>query len=279
MTKLVYYLFYSTVAFSAELKTKLCGFGKYERTEVCQSAKTVFVHRQDAGYFADHHVIVSDGVGSWSREGINSGFYSGNLTKFAADVSIKKICETETEIRDRWDAAHHKISTSGIQGSTTVVEVNFCNSTNKAHIVNLGDSKIGVFRGDKVIYKTESQQHRFNAPYQFSSKSTSKTSSSDMSIYEIQLQKNDIIVTASDGLWDNLFVDQVLELIVGIKENEITKVVQKLLDEATRISFSKNEFTPYAKNRNAYILEKYGFSMHLGGGKEDDTTVAISVLL
>ena len=61
-----------------------------------------------------------------------------------------------------------------------------------------------ILRDGACIYKTREQQHAFNFPYQLGT--GSKDSAMDAIFDQVLIQEGDVVLLASDGLWDNLFV-------------------------------------------------------------------------
>jgi len=109
------------------------------------------------------------------------------------------------------------------QMSTTLSA--FC-LNGRDHVVegkNLGDSGMALIRGlDQMLrgveYDTkfeikeeaDMQEHFFNAPYQYPS---SGIPLSNAAPFKWQVQENDIIVTGSDGLWDNVPKSDILQIV------------------------------------------------------------------
>ena len=95
---------------------------------------------------------------------------------------------------------------------------------------NLGDSGFLILRaidvnGEKKyekVYKSVDTQHYFNAPYQLSivpkdmQRGTAKSlgdAPSDSTQTSHQLENGDILIFATDGLWDNLFVEDICRFV------------------------------------------------------------------
>ena len=84
------------------------------------------------------------------------------------------------------------------------------------HFSLQGDSGFAVFRQGKLIFQSSPLQHFFDCPYQFAAcpEFTEDTDRpEDASIYEVQLQSGDVIVAATDGLWDNLHTEELIPLL------------------------------------------------------------------
>ncbi|EFC42241.1 predicted protein [Naegleria gruberi] len=143
---------------------------------------------------------------------------------------------------------------------------------------NLGDSGFAVVnkQKNKVIYRTKEQQHYFNAPYQLSiippeldSDELIKDdpSSADLQINCCTLREGDFIILATDGLFDNLFDQDILKIMkAGTSCHSIAK---KLVQEAVKRYSSQNLpiHTPFSMGLSKMTGE---FKRH---GKSDDVTV------
>merc|ERR1712157_235843 len=109
-------------------------------------------------------------------------------------------------------------------GSGTACLASFSKTTGKLYTANLGDSGFLVIRNTKVVHKSIPQCHYFNAPYQLSIKSADFLNSEIGSRFqskaltdgpdkadfdEFQCETGDIIILASDGMFDNVHEEQV----------------------------------------------------------------------
>ena len=155
--------------------------------------------------------------------GIQKGEISprSNSTCKDYDTFIKKL---RLEPRFIMKEAHKKVEAHG--SSTAWIAV----IQNKIlKVANLGDSTWILIRylfsenKSKILLKTEEQQHSFNAPYQlsklpenlksgdiFGSEYSAKPKfwsdkPSDSVLYQWKVEEGDIVIWATDGLFDNLF--------------------------------------------------------------------------
>ncbi|ORZ24099.1 phosphatase 2C-like domain-containing protein [Absidia repens] len=153
-------------------------------------------------------------------------------------------------------------------------------------IANLGDCGISVIRHNDYVFRSEEQQHSFNFPYQLGTGSTDQPQ--DAQAFNIKLQKNDIIIMGSDGLYDNLFDKDILAIIEAqlapyilpdvnsngskILQFEPQRLSDALADRARSVSDNKrNVDSPFQRR-----------AMHEGfyyqGGKVDDVSVIVAVV-
>eukprot|EP01126_Amoeba_proteus_P057849 TRINITY_DN7401_c0_g1_i2.p1 TRINITY_DN7401_c0_g1~~TRINITY_DN7401_c0_g1_i2.p1 ORF type:complete len:175 (-),score=47.70 TRINITY_DN7401_c0_g1_i2:630-1154(-) len=152
---------------------------------------------------------------------------------------------------------------SEIVGSSTGCLVTIRNT--KLHAANVGDSRFIVVRTGKVVLSCTEQQLDWNMPYQMGSQSDilPKTHAD---VYHFDLERNDLIVMGTDGLFDNLF----LEEIVSLLDMELTvgKIASNIAKLAKRKAYDTRANTPFKKEANR--LGKFW-----GGGKPDDITVIV----
>jgi len=89
-----------------------------------------------------------------------------------------------------------------------------------------------------------------------------------------EFRENDIIVLGTDGLWDNLFEDQILAVIrpfyeATYKIKDLNMVANLIAELAEKLSFSPKYKSPFSiKSRGLYL-----------GGKTDDITIVIAQIV
>lgn len=170
----------------------------------------------------------------------------------------------------------------------------------------------------KVMLRTGEQQHNFNAPFQLANiphglKPTSdgaedtkrkfwKDKVSDSVIYQTNIQEGDIIIGGTDGLFDNLYSHEIINIIdvfmndclasssedslPSVNTHSLTPVLSQshlamltkrnakllahdLVREAKRKSKSKGCSTPFADRFNKSKIKK-DQNLVWKGGKPDD---------
>ncbi|VWU51899.1 protein phosphatase, putative [Hepatocystis sp. ex Piliocolobus tephrosceles] len=226
-------------------------------------------------------IAIADGVGSWIKYGVNPRKYPEKLLQLIQE----KINENKnTKIEELLNYAYTNNHT---EGSTTLCLILFNNNNNNYNNNNnnnnnynnnnnnnntistavIGDSQFIIIRNNNIIYKSKSQQYEFNFPYQLGSNAVSNPS--DAHIEHIEVKKNDIIVAGTDGLWDNLYDHQVLELV---KENNFSNLSDKIAAQSFSYSKMKRWKSPFINNYNKE------FNCHKTGGKMDDITVSCALV-
>ena len=83
------------------------------------------------------------------------------------------------------------------------------------YVTNLGDSQCLVMRPKKkeIIYKTTEQWHWFDCPRQLGTNSPD-TPKDNAVMDKVDIEENDVVLTMSDGVVDNLWEHEVLENIL-----------------------------------------------------------------
>ncbi|WVQ94097.1 hypothetical protein IAU59_001175 [Kwoniella sp. CBS 9459] len=102
-------------------------------------------------------------------------------------------------------------------GSSTCLLALLHNST--LHIANLGDCCLLLIRRGEVVFRTSEMQHAFNFPLQVGTHSRDEPMKDAMR-YDIGVKKGDVVVLGSDGLMDNLFDEDILEIVAQFTSPE-----------------------------------------------------------
>jgi protein phosphatase PTC7 len=156
-----------------------------------------------------------------------------------------------------------------VQGSSTALVVLLRKST--LHGANLGDSGFMILRAGKILFKSESQQHAFNFPFQCGSGPSDPPTAAQL--YAVPVQPGDIIVCGTDGLWDNLHDTEVAalaraELAAG---NGPAGAAQRIAAAAHVRGADPRADTPFSRGAMAARVP-------FRGGKMDDCTVVVSIV-
>lgn len=116
-------------------------------------------------------------------------------------------------------------------GSSTACIIVFNRESKILYSANLGDSGFVIIRNNKIVFRSQEQYHYFNAPFQLAllpnmndeeNLFCDKPQTAD--IHSFQLIEGDLIVLATDGLWDNLSESHLLLKTSNIKVNIKTKL-------------------------------------------------------
>ncbi|KZV27335.1 protein phosphatase 2c [Dorcoceras hygrometricum] len=211
---------------------------------------------------------VADGVGGWFRKGIDSGEYSRELMRNTV-AAIKH--RRRKGAVDPKCVLHEAFLKTEAKGSSTACVITLDGRTLRA--VNVGDSGFLVIRGGKIVYTSPTQQRKFNHPYQLGK--TSRCDTPDVAEeIAVAVEIGDVIVAATDGLFDNMFpddIEQVVRLCLEEDHNEPELVAWTLAKVARQNSLDIT-CTPFEA-----AASEAGF-VHFGG-KYDDVTVVVAYVV
>ncbi|XP_020595456.1 probable protein phosphatase 2C BIPP2C1 isoform X2 [Phalaenopsis equestris] len=209
---------------------------------------------------------VADGVGQWSLEGVNAGLYArelmDNCEKFLSECDgISKYEPSSVLI--------HSASKAHSRGSSTVL-VGFFDGQ-ALHVANIGDSGFIVIRGAHVFNRSSPMVYGFNFPLQIES---GDDPSKYIETYKVDLDEEDVIVTATDGLFDNLYEKEIVDIVSkSLQTNLKPAVIAEILAlRAQEVGKSITTRSPFADAAHA---AGYPF---FSGGKLDDVAVIVSIV-
>ncbi|KAK4230676.1 phosphatase 2C-like domain-containing protein [Podospora fimiseda] len=181
---------------------------------------------------------VADGVGGWMDSGVDPADFSHGLCDYMAAAASEASATSTSDptngtnekpmtakqlIQKGYEAVCHDPSiTAG--GSTAIVGL--LTGNGKLEVANLGDSGFIHLRLNGVHASSEPQTHAFNTPYQLSVVPPSvllraaafggaqlMDQPRDAEVSRHSLRHGDVLVFASDGLWDNLFNQDILRIV------------------------------------------------------------------
>ncbi|XP_022739660.1 probable protein phosphatase 2C 80 isoform X3 [Durio zibethinus] len=209
---------------------------------------------------------VADGVGGWAEVGINAG-------EFARELMSNSVAAIQDEPKGFIDPARvleKAHSSTKSQGSSTACIIAL--TEEGIHAINLGDSGFIVVRDGCTVFHSPVQQHGFNFTYQLESGDNGDLPSSGQ-VFRIPVLPGDVIVAGTDGLFDNLYNNEVTAVVVhalraGFSPELMAKQIAALARER---AVNRNRQTPFAK-----AAQDAGFRYY--GGKLDDITVVVSYI-
>lgn len=204
-------------------------------------------------------VGVADGVGGWGLHGIDPAIYAKSMMKDS------RLAYEELGHKlplDMLNYAYERAKT--IQGSSTACVLVLKGKTLLTN--NVGDSGFMIIRDNKIFYRFKEQLHSFNYPFQLGTASTNVPS--DAVDVSFEVQEGDIIILGSDGLFDNLFDSEILDIV---NTSSMESVADVLCRTAYMKSQSVNLETPFRKSACELGLVDSPL-----GGKLDDITIVVS---
>ncbi|OWP00386.1 5-azacytidine resistance protein azr [Marssonina coronariae] len=201
---------------------------KDKRTRPDSGQDAFFVSR--IGDSADVALGVVDGVGGWVDSGVDPADFAHGICDYMAHAAYTHKPEEQSPTlsarslmqRGFEDICRDDTVLAG--GSTACVAV--ARGDGSLEVANLGDSGFVQLRLNAIRSYSEPQTHAFNTPFQLSiipEKVMAQAAAfggeqlcdfpKDADISQHQLRHGDVLVFASDGVWDNLSSQDMLKMV------------------------------------------------------------------
>ncbi|XP_055811399.1 probable protein phosphatase 2C 55 isoform X2 [Solanum dulcamara] len=223
---------------------------------------------EDAHFIcSDEQAIgVADGVGGWADLGIDAG-------KYARELMSNSVTAIQDEPKGSVDPARvldKAYTCTKAKGSSTACIIALTDQG--LHAINLGDSGFIVVRDGCTVFRSPVQQHDFNFTYQLESGNAGDLPSSG-EVFKIPVAQGDVIIAGTDGLFDNLYNNDINAIVVHATRTGLGPQVtaQKIAALARQRAQDKNRQTPFSA-----AAQEAGFRYY--GGKLDDITVVVSYI-
>ncbi|KAM7520224.1 hypothetical protein LguiB_019186 [Lonicera macranthoides] len=223
---------------------------------------------EDAHFICEDEqaIGVADGVGGWADVGVNAGLYARELmsNSVVAIQNEPKGCIDPARVLDK---AHSKTKA---KGSSTACIITLMDQGLLA--INLGDSGFIVVRDGSTLFQSPVQQHGFNFTYQLQNDPGGDQPSSGQ-VFTIPVTPGDVIVAGTDGLFDNLFNNEVTAIVVeGVRAGLTPEsMAQKVAALARHRALDRKRQSPFS-----VAAQEAGYRYF--GGKLDDITVVVSYI-
>lgn len=197
---------------------------------------------------------IADGVGGWTESGIDPGKFSHGLCEYMAEETYRP--ESPDDLRPQRLLQHGydrvqenpKIEAGGSTACIAAMQPNGTAEVAKYVLPDLmiavysqetddfdnslGDSGFLILQPSKVAFKSIAQTHAFNTPFQlskltprmraqnaiFGNSAAISETPKDADVTNHQLSHGDVLVFATDGVWDNLSPMDTLNIITPIME-------------------------------------------------------------
>ena len=186
---------------------------------------------------------VCDGVGGWLKYDIDSGYIARQMCR-----NMKTYSENENNPIDILEKSYNKIveNKEVDSGSTTVCLLSLQDYILKS--ANIGDSGYLIIRNNKKLFRSLRRGIRYPVPDQlaiisdeFKNEKFASDKVSDAINETHILKTGDIIILATDGLWDNIHdSDDILSLQLHL--HDARKCCEILMKETT-YGYKKDDTT------------------------------------
>lgn len=238
---------------------------------------------EDAFFVLSNLLAVADGVGGWRDSGVDPSHFSNALMAQIMEEAFA------TPPNNAPTLTPHSILGLGVRsfinkfdrnsfpkGSCTVTMAGVVDHTRDGQPAPLvqttvfGDSGVAIVRDGRVIWRARELQHYFNCPFQFPPDDPARATNESFAANE-----GDIVIVATDGLFDNLYNDIVGQVVLSCTDNatgvDVRRAADALLVKGIQVAKNPRSRTPwmdgYAQARNSRNV--------MFGGKVDDVTVLV----
>lgn len=248
---------------------------------------------------------VADGVGGWRDLGVDPAHFSNSLMENAKLYSEthRKDLNPESILQHAYDKIKRDKFVKAGSSTATVATLVKEGDKHFLDVANIGDSGCLVIRNRQILHRVHELVHGFNAPFQLAILPPHMTRAfsdnvSDAVRERVEVQKGDVIVMGTDGLFDNRFnshiaadagwcgkteesiiskipvLGNLLSVFFAKYDQEVDyidpyRVATRLVQDAYKTSLSKEENSPWSS-----LLRQAGVQ-DAKGGKVDDITVVL----
>ncbi|KAI6093250.1 protein serine/threonine phosphatase 2C [Hypoxylon rubiginosum] len=172
---------------------------------------------------------IADGVGGWEDSGVDPADFSHSFCDYMASAAYEHKSDSarlSLTARSLMQRGYDDVCRDGsIHAGGSTASVAIASEDGKLEVANLGDSGFVHLRLNAVHSYSEPQTHAFNTPYQLSIVPASMLARAavfggaqlcdhpkDADVTQHTLKHGDILVFASDGVWDNMFNQDILRI-------------------------------------------------------------------
>ncbi|KAJ4308269.1 Protein phosphatase 2C 7 [Neodidymelliopsis sp. IMI 364377] len=268
---------------------------------------------------------VADGVGGWVESGLDPADFSHGLCEYmtcAARSFPHGFNTTSLHPKELLQVAYDEVTEDDtIEGGGSTACLAVAEPDGNVEVANLGDSGFMHLGLNAVRHFTQPQTHAFNTPYQlsktphrmlvqmavFGGPSTLSDLPKESSVTNHKVRHGDVLLFATDGVWDNLSPQDALGIVskqmvnagAWVEKDGTIEVGQNLAQlvqadsgrkadskslqavvataiakEAKDTGLNTRRDGPFAKE-----VQKYYPGENWHGGKPDDIAAVIAIVL
>lgn len=173
---------------------------------------------------------VADGVGGWEESRVDPGDFSHGLCSYMAESALAwDTSSAENQLRAKYlmqMGYDQVIADQFIRAGASTASVGVAWDDGRVELANLGDSGFVLLRSAAVHHYSIPQTHGFNTPYQLSIIPPRMRAQAaifggtyledyprDAAVTDLRMQHGDVLMLASDGVFDNLNNQDILKLV------------------------------------------------------------------
>lgn len=212
---------------------------------------------------------LADGVGSMKEyEGLDPTAYSRALIASCFKAASKSTLASSNPAHV-FSSGHKDVGKAEVKGASTLLIFSI-SPANELKATTLGDSTLLVLRSQRVVAQSERLLIDFDRPAQLgylpgNNKACFQTPSDSVSLAPFALQTNDTVLCISDGVSDNLFMEEIQELVrSGDSASDTALHIAQAAQDRALDNGRDSPFSLAAKDNDV---------LWSAGGRLDDITV------
>ncbi|GMF24598.1 unnamed protein product [Phytophthora fragariaefolia] len=207
-------------------------------------------HGDDAVGFGPNYMVVADGVsGTMKASGVLARMLVAETLTYLA--KLRKRSREEPPRADDFSQSMQEAIKSARKMAkrkgrldSTISAVFFDETSRHMFVYTIGDCKCVVFRGDELVFESDSIIYDFNVPAVVSS-NQSINYAAEVQIQTFAYEEGDVCLLFSDGVHDNLYVDDIVSCVASASTSPATRSKGGAAEEIARSTVlrAKNTFT------------------------------------
>lgn len=229
---------------------------------------------------------IADGVSAWADDDIDPAAFSRQLVDNLQEaLDVVEWQDNEEGLREVLHAAHK--SATALGSATLILAAGGANGI--VHVANLGDCGLRLIHEGTCTFATQDMLHGYNLPFQLAriEEDEDKYEAADTpdaaDLYDIETSPGDVLVLASDGLFDNLFDEEVASIIDDYIDEErsqasAARAASALASAAQAKVGDLQSHTPWIRTAARSFKLPVWNLLNPRGGKEDDITVVVALV-
>ncbi|EED16143.1 conserved hypothetical protein [Talaromyces stipitatus ATCC 10500] len=173
---------------------------------------------------------VADGVGGWAEHKIDPADVSHGLCTYMAQHALtEELSRGKLRPKELLQKGYESVvADESITAGGTTASVGVALTDGSVELANLGDSGSVLFRLGAVHQYSAPQTHAFNTPYQLNIIPQRmrdqahmfggvyfEDSPRDAAVSTLSMQHGDVLILATDGVFDNLNNQDILKIVTG----------------------------------------------------------------
>lgn len=237
----------------------VAGLPKYSsrsQTTLTRELATVHQFGDDSVAIGPNYMLVSDGI----TKDEDSDFFSLQVANYL--VAGIPLIDTNQELPRQLEALIRSLEELIVEvqlPAAATLSLAILYPPHHLYVTTLGDSQVRVVRGNGQVIYTSARQRRGNVPGQLNHRKPRATD--EMNFDVVNVSQGDLVIMASDGLWDNVRGDEVAALVRQSAMTSVNRVISLAVQRKSERLKGK-----HCDERNRTCV----------GGRKDDISIIVA---